>query len=132
MVQTNTKHEMKTKILNLLSILASFFGYLEWGEGNTVFLFQAEAEIFSKLFINPASVIHPFTMMPLAGQIALLTTLFQKRPNRMMTFIGLGGLGVLLGFMFVIGLLSVNYKIVLSTIPFLVTAFLTIRHHGAR
>jgi len=120
---------LKSKILNVLSIVTSLLGYLEWGKDNESFLFEAEMEIMLKLFTIPQSVIHPFTLLPLIGQLLLLITLFQKRPNKVLTYIGLLGIGILLAFMFVIGLLSVNYKIVLSTIPFLVTGFITILHH---
>lgn len=109
-------------------MLTSLIGFLEWGKDNKQFLFQAEGEIVSKLFTDPVSVIHPFTMLPLAGQLLLLITLYQKKPNKIMIFIGIGGLGVLLGLMFVIGLISLNFKILLSTIPFLIISFLTIRY----
>jgi hypothetical protein len=120
---------MKSKILNILLVLTSLMGYLEWGKDNKQFLFQTEAEILSKLFNDPTSVIHPFTILPLAGQILLLITLLQKSPNKILTFIGIGGIGLLLGLMFVIGLISLNFKILCSTIPFLVLGFVTIRHH---
>lgn len=120
---------MKSKILNLLLVLTSLLGYLEWGKENKQFLFQAEAEIVAKLFNDPTSVIHPFTILPLAGQILLLITLFQKNPNKILTFIGIGGTGLLLGLMFIIGLISLNFKILCSTIPFLVIGYITIRHH---
>ncbi|HAP36745.1 MAG TPA: hypothetical protein DCQ28_12720 [Bacteroidetes bacterium] len=120
---------MKAKILNVLLVLTSLLGYLEWGKDNKQFLFQAEAEILSKLFNDPTSVIHPFTILPLAGQILLLITLLQKSPNKILTFIGIGGIGLLLGLMFVIGLISLNFKILCSTIPFLALGFVTIRHH---
>lgn len=120
---------MKRKILNLLLILTSFIGYLEWGGHNQILLFQAEGEIISKLFSDPASVIHPFTLLPMIGQIILLVTLFQDKPNKMMTYIGISCLGLLLGFMLVIGLMSFNYKIILSTLPFLIVAVITILHY---
>ncbi len=119
---------MKGKILNLLLIITSLIGYLEWGGDNHVFLFQGETEIIIKLFTNPASVIHPFILLPLVGQILLLITLFQKSPSKILTYFSITGLGLLLCFMFVIGLLSMNFKIVLSTIPFMITAVLTIRN----
>ena len=31
---------MKAKFLNLLLIISSLFGYLEWGAGNKTFLFE--------------------------------------------------------------------------------------------
>ena len=120
---------MKSRLLNALLVISSLFGYLEWGQNNKMFLFQAEAEIVSKLFNHFASVMHPFTMLPLLGQVILLITLFQKRPNKKLTYIGIGGIGILLTLMFVIGCISFNFKILFSTIPFLTLGFFTIRYH---
>lgn len=120
---------MKNKIYNLLLILTSLVGYLEWGGKNHQFLFEAEAEIFTKLFTDPLSVIHPFIILPLAGQFILLITLFQRIPSKILTFIGMGGLGILLGFMALVGFLGLNYKIVLSTLPFFTVAIMTILHY---
>ena len=120
---------VKSKVLNLLLILTSLFGFLEWGLDNKQFLFQIEFEVIIKLFTNPSSVIHPFTLLPLIGQFTLIITLFQKNPNKKATFIGIIGLSILLGAMFVVGLISFNYKIVLSTLPFLIIAIITLWHH---
>ncbi|MFZ1457935.1 MAG: hypothetical protein WAT46_17960 [Saprospiraceae bacterium] len=117
---------MKPKILNALLIVTSLLGYLEWSGDSHTFLFQAEAEILYKLFTNPSSVVHPFILLPLIGQILLLITLFQKSPSKILTYVSIAGLGLLLGFMFIIGLISLNYKIIISTISFLVVAVLTI------
>ncbi len=118
----------KGRVLIFLLILSSLIGFLEWGKESKRFLFQIEGEIISKLFIDPVSVLHPFTVLPLAGQLLLVITLFQKKPNKIMTLIGIGGIGVLLGLMFVIGVISLNLKILFSTIPFLVLSLLTIRY----
>lgn len=123
---------MKAKILNALLIISSLFGYLEWGQNNHTFLFQAESDIFVKLFTEPESIIHPFTVLPLLGQILLLITLFQKTPGKWMTFAGMGGIAVLLVLMFLAGILGTNVKIILSTLPFLTTAFVVIRFHRKR
>ena len=117
---------MKKKILNGCLILTSLIGFLEWGGGNKMFLFQGEIEVLTKLYQDPLAAAHPFTLLPLFGQLILLYTLFQKTPGRLLTVIGLGSLSVLLLFMFLIGLISFNYKILVSTIPFLITAILTI------
>ncbi len=119
---------MKAKILNVCLILTSLIGYLEWGNNNSMFLLEGEIEVISKLFNDPTSVMHPFTLLPLTGQILLLITLFQKSPGKWLTFIGLGGISVLLLFMLYISIISLNYKIALSTLPFLFTGFLVIRH----
>lgn len=122
---------MKTKLLNLALILTSLMGYLEWGGGNAMFLVQSEAEVLAKLFTDPLSTVHPFIMLPLVGQLLLVATLFQQRPSRWLTFLGMGGIGVLLLFMFVIGLMGLNLKVAGSTVPFLVTAVWTVLHHRA-
>lgn len=119
---------MKSKILNACLILTSLLGYLEWGTDQKMFLLQGEMEILTKLFDDPLSALHPFTVLPLFGQILLLITLFQSKPSKLLTYSGLGCLSILLLFMFFIGLISFNYKIVLSTIPFIVTGILTIRN----
>jgi hypothetical protein len=120
---------MKSKIFNTLLIISSFFGFLEWGQNNKMFLIQLEAEIFSKILKDPASLIHPFIILPLLGQILLLVTLFQKNPNRIMTYLGIGGIGLIMALLFLIGCLNINFSILFSTIPFLVISFYTIRHH---
>ena len=120
---------MKSKIINICIILASLFGYLEWGKDSKMFLFQGEIEIVSKLFSDPASVIHPFTLFPLFGQIILVFTLFQKKPSRLLSIIGLGCLTVLLLLMFAIGIMTLKFKILISTMPFLLTGILAIRHY---
>ncbi len=120
---------MKSKIFNFLLLITSLIGYLEWGGNSHMFLFQAEGEILSKLFTKPLSVLHPFTILPFIAQVILIVTLFQTKPNKLLTYLSIGGLGILLVFMFVIGIMSLNYKILFSTIPFIVVAILAIRHY---
>ena len=122
---------MKSKILNIGLILTSFVGYLEWGGNNKMFLVQGEIEVISKLLTDPGSALHPFTLLPLVGQVLLVITLFQKSPSRLLTYLGLAGISVLLLFMLVIGLLSLHIKTALSTLPFIVTGFMTVKHHRA-
>lgn len=123
---------MKDKILNLSLILTSLLGYLEWSGDSRSFLFQAELDVISKLISNPTSAIHPFTILPLIGQLLLLLTLFQKTPSKILSYTGIALLGILLWFMLVIGLISLNFKIMLSTIPFTIIAVLTIIHYGKK
>ncbi len=120
---------MKSKIFNFLLLITSLIGYLEWGSNSHLFLFQAEADILSKLFTKPLSVLHPFIILPFIAQVILIVTLFQTKPNKLLTYLSIGGLGILLVFMFVIGIMSLNYKILFSTIPFIVVAIVAIRHY---
>lgn len=116
---------MKGKILNLALVLTSLIGYLEWGTDNQMFLFQGEALIIKKIFSDPQSVIHPFVLLPMFGQIILLITVFQKQTRKWFTIVGMVSIAVLLLLLFIISLMSLNYKILLSTLPFMVTVVLT-------
>lgn len=117
---------MKAKILNLLIIVSSLFGYLEWGKNNSSFLYEGEFEVLAKLFTDPKSAAHPFIIIPLLGQILLLVTLFQQSPNKYLTYLGIACLGLLLGLMTFIGIIDMNFKILISTIPFLALSILAV------
>lgn len=117
---------MKGRILIFLLIITSLFGYLEWGRDNSSFLFQGEYDLLKNMMSNPKSAIHPFTLIPLLGQILLFITLFQKKPNRILTYVGISCIGLLLLFMSFIGIISANIKILISTLPFIVVAILAI------
>jgi hypothetical protein len=121
---------MRSRILNLLLILTSQAGYLEWGGGNSTFLFKAEAEVISILITDPASVLHPLTLIPMVGQILVLVTLFQKTSGKVFTYCGIDTIGILLVLMPMVGVPGFNYRVILSTIPFLGIAFCRIRDHG--
>jgi hypothetical protein len=123
---------MKGKILNLLIVVSSLFGYLEWGNGNTMFLFEVERELFSNFLIKPLSVMSPFTIFPLLGQLFLLITLFQKPVNKWFTFIGLAFLAFLLLFILMIGIMNQNIRMLGSAIPFVLVSILTVLHHLKR
>jgi hypothetical protein len=120
---------LNPKLSNLLLIIFSLFGYLEWGQGQHAFLFEAEGEVFLKLFSNPADVIHPLTVSPLLGQVLLLITLFQKKPSKILTYLGIAGLGLLMLMVLIAGIAGGNAKMILSALPFLITAALVIRRN---
>lgn len=118
---------MNIRILLFLLLLTSLFGYLEWGTDKHSFLFETEYVVLSKLLQEPLSVLHPFTIFPLMGQIILLLAIFQKEVKKTWIYVGISAIALLLGLMFIIGILSMNFKIVISTIPFLTVATMTIK-----
>lgn len=122
---------MSKRALNVGLIIASMIGYLEWGQGRSVFLIQAEAEMFSKALADPMSVIHPFTLLPVLGQLALLVTVFQRTPSKALTYAGIGGIGLLLGLMLFIGIIDTNVKIALSALPFVGLSVIRVRSETA-
>ena len=123
---------MKTKILNLLLIISSMSAYLEWGPDQSMFLIEGEMEILSKLFSDPLSVAHPFVLLPLAGQVLLLITLFQKNPSATLSLLGMAAITLLLLFIFLIGLMNLHIKILFSSLPFVVIGIISVLHHWKR
>ena len=117
---------MKHKLLNLGLIITSLFGYLEWGQDNTAFLFQAEWDVIKKLFEDPANILHPFTLIPMFGQAILVATLIQKQPSRMLTYVGIACLALLILMVAFIGIIETNFKMIGSAIPFIACAIMTI------
>ncbi|MCB0525401.1 MAG: hypothetical protein R3A50_01985 [Saprospiraceae bacterium] len=120
---------MKSKLLNAGLIISSLMGYLEWGGNNSMFLFEGELDVLTKLWKDPLSALHPFTLMPLIGQVLLVFTLFQKKPSKLITYIGIACIGLLLLFMLVIGAVGTNFKVLVSVVPFWVLVYLVIRHN---
>jgi hypothetical protein len=117
---------MKSKLFSFLLLITSLIGYLEWSGNNHIFLFQAEIEVLQKLFTKPISILHPFTILPILGQLCLIVTIFQSKPNKKLIYFSILALGILLVFMFIVGIMALNYKIIISTIPFILVAFFTI------
>jgi hypothetical protein len=110
---------------HLLLILSSFFVFLEWPDQH-YFIFQIELELFSKLFIKPSEILHPFIIIPFGAQLLLLFSVLKKRTNMLFSIFGIGGLLMLIGFVFFIGLITLNWKIILSCLPFFGFSILTI------
>lgn len=116
-----------SKLINAGLIITVLFCYLEWGANNMhAFLFQIEYEIF-QTSDKAGTFTHPAVIVPLIGQLLLLITLFQKKPSRVLSTIGLIMLAALVLLVLLVGLLSLNWKIIVSTSPFLVVAFFYFR-----
>ncbi len=120
------------RTLNILLLLTSLIGYLEWGQGNSSTIAQAEWEILVKVWSDPISVMHPLTILPFLGQILLILTLFQKHVHKGLTLIGGACISLLFLVILLVGILSVNFKVILSVIPFLTLMFLAWRAHKGK
>lgn len=117
------------KLLNFLLLLSFQLGYLQWGKDRHAFIFEGTAEIFLKSVKTPQNFLHPAILIPLIGEILILITLFLKKNNRVLTLTGLSCMGLLMLLLLLIGLLDMNIKITLSTIPFFLTAFFVLRQN---
>lgn len=118
---------MSKKQFNILLFITSFFGYLEWGKDNHSFLFEVEWEVIAKLFSNPLAIVHPFILLPLLGQMLIFITLFQSIPSKKLTYIGIACMSILFGMITIVGLLSLKWTILLSTLPFWIIVVMIFR-----
>lgn len=115
------------RFINICLFITSMFGYLEWGKDQHSFIFQTEAEIFSKLFSSPQSLLHPFILIPLFGQLLLLFTIISKKQSKAITITAIISISLLMLLLLFIGILDLKYKILFSTFPFLITAIIAFR-----
>ena len=115
------------KLLNIFLLLTSLIGYLEWGKDHYAFIFQVEGEALLKWKHNAETLLHPFILLPLCGQILLLITVFQKKPRRIVSLLGLTFLSTIMLMLFFIGLITFNMKIMLSAIPFIITGIFVLK-----
>ncbi len=114
---------MKTSTRRLINIgiLVTFsICYLEWGGGNSSFIFQVEYELFRKTDDLLSSLTHPLILAGLAGQILLLYSIFSKKPKRIFNSIGILILSPVVLLAFLAGMLSMNLKTIVSALPFIV------------
>lgn len=96
---------MKNRLLIVLLLITSLFVYLEWGGDNSSFLFKLEFDVLGKLISNPVSVLHPFVILPLLGQMLLLIALFFNSPGKWLLFAGIVFLSLLPAVILLVGLL---------------------------
>lgn len=118
---------MQQKLALLCAVLSLLVGYMEWGGGNSAFVYQAEYQILFQSGSKADSFTHPLVLLPFAGQLLLLVALFQTRPNRRLVFIGLAAMGLLAAMLLLVGLLARSPKIVLSVLPFWAAAWWCVR-----
>jgi len=106
--------------LKLLLFLSFFLCYLEWGHGHSAFLFQVAYTIFfEKLSI--ANFFHPLVFGSFLSLLILLISLFANihpKVEKAAVII----LTLLVIFFLFIGIISLQYKVILSTLPYLFLA----------
>jgi len=118
---------MSIRVLIALLIFSSLFVYLEWSGGNQSFLWQAEYDVLKKAIDHPGEILHPFIIIPFLGQCLLILAIVRREKSKYLIYTGTGALSFLIIFIAIIGTLSGNIKIILSTLPFLLIAIYTIR-----
>jgi hypothetical protein len=119
------------RFINLALLFTFLFCYLEWADRSS-FIFQAEYEFFFGGKDVVGSFSHPLILLPFLGQILLLITVFLRRPNRALSLTGLLLLCPLVFMIFLVGVLSLNWRILVSTIPFLLSTIIFFKYFARR
>lgn len=99
------------------------------GKTQHIFIYQAIIELYQKGKVNPISVLHPFTLLPLIGILLFLYTVFQKSPSRIISIIGAICMSSIMLMILIIGVIIPNFKMLISSLPFFTIAFFVIKSH---
>lgn len=120
---------MNNRLINIGLVLAFCICYMEWGGGNSSFVFQSEVQIFTQSESWRDNFAHPIILAGLIGQLILLFAAFKKPPSRKLTWAGILILSPVVLLIFLAGALSLNWKMVLSAFPFLTLAVMFWRNN---
>ncbi len=116
------------QLINLALIIAFLFCYLEWPPHNSMFIFMAEYEIFANQKNWVSNFTHPIIIAGLVAQLILLYCVLNKNASFKLNSIGILLLTPIILLFFVVGLLSLNAKIALSTLPYLIMVMIYFWH----
>jgi len=123
---------MKNSQLKILLLISTFIGYLEWGTDQSSFIVQSEWEVLKKVPEDPLSLLHPFILLPVAGQLLLLFDIFKKNKGKKLSVIAIVLMSLLYLMILFIGLLDMNFKKILSALPFFILSFVIIRSKNTK
>lgn len=110
------------RLLNLGLLLGFLCCYLEWPPDNASFIFEAEYEIIAKTQNWGSNFTHPVILAAFLSQLILLYCALKKNAGKKLNHFGVILHGVVVLLFLLVGLLAGNWKIVLSTVPYLVLA----------
>lgn len=107
------------RYLNFLLFLSFQICYLEWPPHNSIFVFQAIFELFSKTENLVDNFTHPIILLGLITQLLLLLGALNPKMNKKINAIGILLLSLLVLLFLLISILSLNLKMFIATLPYL-------------
>jgi hypothetical protein len=117
-----------SKRLHFLGLILAFsFCYTEWGGGQSAFIVEMELEFFASVRKNLSAFGYPLILAGLLGQLGLIYGMMVPKPRFWIIAACLAFLSLVVGFFSLAGLLSLNFKIIGSTIPFWVLVWFWFR-----
>ncbi len=112
------------RIYSFALLLGFLMCHFEWGS-HEMFLLQIQHNLIFENKDN--SLLHPLIIGPALGELVLLFTLV--KPNKKLILLGLILLGILVFFVLLAGILGGRMKMIISTLPFLLTSISFIRNY---
>lgn len=108
------------KMIIVLLILSFLCLYMEWGNNQHAYVFQAIQQLFSKQSRTTNTFTHPLIALPCVGILLLLFCLFAKNYPKWVFALSIGLLGVLVLIILLVGILSANGFMLISPISFII------------
>lgn len=113
--------------LAIFCLFASFmFCYLEWAD-QSAFVYEVAYLLLFEKSEKASAFAHPLVLFPFLGQLLVLISLFLPKPKRWMVMTGMVMMGLLVLMLVLVGILGKNWKIILATVPFLLSAVWCVR-----
>ncbi|HSD14243.1 MAG TPA: hypothetical protein VLB74_06320 [Flavobacterium sp.] len=114
------------RIANIGLLITSLFGYTEWGQGKSAFLYEIEYELLFRQTHSLENLTHPLILASIGGQLILLYCVIKNNSPKKLNVFGMILISILMLLVLLVGVLSSNHKITLSALPFLCFAVLLI------
>jgi len=112
------------RIYSIAFLLGFFMCHFVWGN-HSEFLLKMQYEV---LFDSKdTSLMHPLIIAPAIGELVLLISLF--KPNKNLILTGMVLLGCLVVFVLLAGIFSAQTKMIVSTLPFILTSLSFVRNY---
>ncbi|MCC7029107.1 MAG: hypothetical protein IT257_02300 [Chitinophagaceae bacterium] len=109
----------KIRVINAGLFFSFFLLYLEWGKTQAHFMFELAMLIFTKKANSLETLTHPIIVMLIGALSLTLISACSRKPNRVLNLIAVLLMSAFVLFVLLIGFIAHNYKIALSTIPYL-------------
>ena len=116
---------MLIRIYILGLLISSLLCYLEWAD-KSAFLVEAEYTLLFQSQGSIQSFAHPFIFIPMTGQVMLVIALFRRQQKFIWLLIAILCISSLVLMIFLVGIIAFNFKILVSTLPFLLLSVLTL------
>ena len=122
----------KHQFVNLGLIAGFFCCYTEWGQNRSMFIANALYEILTQKDHFWQNISHPLILSGFLGWFILLYCIAVPQTKLVVNGVGVLLLGLVVALFFLIGILDLNAKIILSTLPYLIFTILFFRWRKKR